>query len=36
VAAHAVDADRAVVLTTDPKDLERLLVGLPHIVVERA
>ena len=36
VAAHAVDADRAVVLTTDPKDLERLLVDLPHVVVERA
>jgi hypothetical protein len=36
VAAHAVDAERAVVLTTDPKDLERLLADLPHIAVERA
>ncbi len=36
VAAHAADAERAVVLTTDPRDLERLLVDLPHVVVERA
>jgi predicted nucleic acid-binding protein len=35
VAAHAVDAGRAVVFTTDPTDLRRLLVDHPRIAVER-
>jgi hypothetical protein len=35
VAAHAVEAGNAVVFTTDPADLRRLLVGHRHIRVER-
>lgn len=35
VAAHATEADRAVVLTTDPGDLRRLLADHPSAVVER-
>ena len=35
VAAHAVDAGRAVVFTTDPTDLRRLLVDHPRIAVEK-
>ena len=36
VAAHATEADRSVVLTTDPGDLRRLLADHPSVVVERA
>jgi hypothetical protein len=35
VAAHAVDAGRAVVFTTDSTDLQRLLVEYPRIAVEK-
>jgi hypothetical protein len=35
VAAHAVDAGRAVVFTTDTTDLRRLLVEYPWIAVEK-
>ena len=35
VAAHAVDAGRAVVFTTDTTDLRRLLVEYPRIAVEK-
>jgi rRNA-processing protein FCF1 len=35
VAAHAVDAGRAVVFTTDKIDLRRLLVEYPKIAVEK-
>jgi predicted nucleic acid-binding protein len=35
VAAHALEADRAVVFTTDPRDLSRLLADHPSVLVER-
>lgn len=35
VAAHAADASEAVVFTSDPSDLRRLLVDCPWVTVER-
>lgn len=35
VAAHAVDTEAGMVLTTDPADLRRLLVEHPKILVEK-
>ncbi len=35
VAAHASEARAAVVFTTDPRDLRRLLANHPHVAVER-
>lgn len=35
VAAHAAEAGRGVVFTTDPSDLRRLLVDHPRIAVEK-
>lgn len=35
VAAHAVEAGRGVVFTTDPRDLRRLLADHPSVLVER-
>jgi len=34
VDAHAAQAPRAVVFTTDPSDLRLLLDGQPHVVVD--
>jgi predicted nucleic acid-binding protein len=35
VAAHAADAHEAVVFTTDPSDLRRLLVDCPWVAVDK-